>query len=79
MERKQMLHRGRGVYDERCCRLSYGVVCRELYDPIKHMGEKTVVDPLDKRKWAQEQIDWLIKEVIAAQRRNQTETEKVAG
>jgi len=68
MERKQMLQRGRGVYAERCCRLSYGVVCREIYDPIRHIGEKAVVDPLDKKKWAEEQIDWLIKEVGAAQR-----------
>jgi hypothetical protein len=29
----------------------------------KDRGEKVVVDPLDRKKWAEGQIEWLIKQV----------------
>lgn len=63
MDRIQALSRGTVVYKERCCRQSYGVVSREPYDPIKHRGEKVEVDRLDKKRWAEGQIFWLIKKV----------------
>ena len=63
MDRIQAISRGSVVYKDRCCRQSFGVVSREPYDRIKHRGEKVVVDPLDKKKWAEGQIEWLIKQV----------------
>lgn len=63
MDRIQALSRGTVVYKERCCRQSYGVVSREPYDEVRHRGEIVVVDPLDKKRWAEGQIHWLIKKV----------------
>jgi hypothetical protein len=62
MDRVQALSRGTVVYKDRCCRLSFGVVSRVPYDPIKHRGEKVDIDPFDGKKWAEGQIDWLIKQ-----------------
>jgi hypothetical protein len=45
-------------------RASYGVLCREPYNPAIHIGAKTEPDPFNKKlKWALMQIDWLIKKV----------------
>jgi hypothetical protein len=45
-------------------RASYGVLCREPYDPDIHIGAKTEPDPFNKKlKWALMQIDWLVKKV----------------
>jgi len=65
MDRVQALHRGVGVYTGKCCRSSYGVLCRLPYHPVRHRGEKVIKDELDGMKWAEGQIDWLIKEVIS--------------
>jgi hypothetical protein len=43
--------------------VSFGVVCREEYDEIKHRGETVTTDPLDKSRWAENQVDWFIKQV----------------
>ena len=50
------------MYTQRCCPVSYGIVCRELYDPMKHQGEIVVLDPYDKQRWAERQINWIIKQ-----------------
>lgn len=63
MDRIQAISRGTVVYKDRCCRVSYGVVSREPYDAVRHRGEKVVLDPLDNKKWAENQIHWLIKQV----------------
>lgn len=63
MDRVQALSRGTVVYKDRCCRLSFGVVGREPYNAVKHHGDKVTVDPFDKKRWAEGQIDWLIKQV----------------
>ena len=62
-DRTQKIFRGTGVYQDRCCRISFGVVCREEYDEVRHRGEKVTTDPLDKSRWAEDQIDWFIKQV----------------
>ncbi|KAK5083734.1 hypothetical protein LTR05_006239 [Lithohypha guttulata] len=62
IDRAQELKSGAGVFLERCCRNSYGVVVRAPYDPITHMGEDVVIDPRDGMKWAERQIDWIIKQ-----------------
>ncbi|KAK5112470.1 hypothetical protein LTR62_004227 [Meristemomyces frigidus] len=53
---------GPEIYAQRCSPLSYGILCRELYDPIKHINETVVQDPYDKKRWAERQIHWAIKQ-----------------
>lgn len=62
MDRKEA-NRGNVVFDERCCRASYGMLCRQLYNPITHIGEEVYFDPRDRRKWAIRQIDWFVEQV----------------
>jgi hypothetical protein len=67
MDRIQAIERGRSIYQGQRCRTSFGVVVRERYDELRHRGQKVTVDPLDKMKWADDQIDWLVKQVNDAQ------------
>lgn len=48
---------------KRCCRASYGMVCMEVYDRVKHAGLETWTDPLDRKRYVKEQIDWFVKKV----------------
>lgn len=48
---------------ERRARVSYGVVVNQRWDPQKHQGQKVYKDPRDKKQWALNQIEWLIREV----------------
>lgn len=63
LDRTQEIKGAGPIYTERCCRHSYGVLVRELYNPIRHMGEDVVLDPRDKQKWAERQVHWFIKQV----------------
>lgn len=63
MDRTQEIKNKTAIYAERCCRNSYGILVRHLYDQTQHQGEHVVVDPRDGRKWATQQIHWLIKKV----------------
>lgn len=63
MDRIQIISRGSVVFKERCCRLSYGMICRELYDETRHIGEEVTRDPRDGKKWAVNQIDWFVVQV----------------
>lgn len=47
----------------RRARVSYGVVVNQLWDPIRHRGQPMHRDPRDKKQWAMNQIEWLIREV----------------
>jgi hypothetical protein len=67
MDRTQEISQNIVVYTKRCCRTSYGIICRQLYDPIKHQGEDVVIDPRDKQKWAERQIHWFIEQVSQAE------------
>lgn len=50
--------------DKSRARASYGVLCRQLYDPNIHVGAEVVLDQYNKKqKWAIMMIDWLIKKV----------------
>ncbi|KAK3117675.1 hypothetical protein LTR53_000703 [Teratosphaeriaceae sp. CCFEE 6253] len=60
--RSQSNKGGPEIYSWRCSPISYGVLCRELYDPEKHQGETVVHDPYDRKRWAERQINWLIKQ-----------------
>lgn len=63
MERIQVISRGRNVYQDRRCRTSFGVVVNKPYDELQHRGEPVRIDPFDKMRWAEDQIDWLIRRV----------------
>ena len=60
MSRIQTTRGGPDMYQLRCCPISLGIVCREIYDETKHQGEDIVEDPYDKRQWAERQINWII-------------------
>ncbi|CAN9355637.1 unnamed protein product [Alternaria alternata] len=64
-DRVQKLKTGQSVLGWRCSRASYGTMCKILYDPYDpaHQGSKTEVDPLDKKTYIMNCIDWFIKQV----------------
>jgi molecular chaperone DnaK (HSP70) len=64
-DRVAKLKTGQSVLGWRCCRASYGTMCKMLLDPDNptHMGLKTEIDPLDKKMYILECIDWFIKQV----------------
>lgn len=63
MERAQTVEQDIPVWSGRCCRVSYGILCRRIYKPKEHFGEPTVKDPLTGELWVEDQIDWIIKVV----------------
>ena len=63
MGRIQKLKFDRSILDERCCRKSYGMACMESYNKKKHLGQQTWKDPLDKKLYVPERIDWFVKQV----------------
>ena len=65
MDRVQTISRGAAVFKERCCRASYGVLCLEEYNPNNpaHVSSKMTIDPRDGKRWAEDQIDWFVKQV----------------
>ena len=64
MDRVQTLRSGNVVFKERCCRLSYGVLCIEEYNPNNpsHIGQKVTRDPRDGKNYVEDQIDWFVKQ-----------------
>lgn len=67
MDRKQKLLSGTATLTSRIARASYGVLCRQPYDPQFHIGADVEVDMYKKnQKWANDQIEWLIKKVSPA-------------
>ncbi|KAH9836420.1 Hsp70 family chaperone [Teratosphaeria destructans] len=62
LARAQALRGGSEILSVRKCPLSYGIVCREVYDPAKHRGEEVTKDPYDNKKWAEGQVSWFIKQ-----------------
>ena len=65
MDRIQTIGRGSMIFKERCCRVSYGVRCREEYSESNkaHVGQKVVLDPRDGKRYVENQIDWFVKQV----------------
>lgn len=65
LDRLREIRAGQSVLGWRCCRASYGLVCKELYnveDP-NHIGCKTQRDPRDKKLYVQDCIDWFVTKV----------------
>ncbi|KAK5690909.1 hypothetical protein LTR97_012072 [Elasticomyces elasticus] len=59
--RTQSLKGGPEVLSARRCPISYGVLCRELYDEVKHQGEDVEQDPYTKKRFAEKQVSWFVK------------------
>ena len=64
-DRAQELGQLTKTITHRCARVSYGVVVNQRYDPQRHYNQVIYKDPRDKKKWALNQIEWLIKEVCS--------------
>lgn len=65
-ERWQVSSLGAIVFKERCCRLSYGILYREEYDPENnptHVGQTVIRSRHDGKLWVEGQIDWFVKQV----------------
>jgi hypothetical protein len=54
---------GVGVFAKKVSPISVGVLCRKKYDEKEHQGEDVKLDPFDKKRWAERQIEWIIKRV----------------
>ena len=65
MDRIQTVSHGNEVFKERCCRMSFGVQCREEYNPnnIRHVGQKLTRDNRDGKTWVEDQVDWFVRQV----------------
>lgn len=56
------------VLAARIARSSYGIVVREMYSPDTHFDEEIVEDHWNpKKKWAINQIQWIIRKVSNAE------------
>ncbi|MCJ1404496.1 hypothetical protein MMC11_007722 [Xylographa trunciseda] len=62
LNRVQEVRHGQEVFKMRCCRASYGTICRKKWDKNVHLGEDVKQDFFTNQKFAIEQIDWLIKQ-----------------
>ena len=54
---------GKSVITERISRISIGVVCDMKYDANIHVGQPVYIDNVDRQKYAQGQISWMIQKV----------------
>lgn len=61
----QKLKSGEAVLKWRCCRTSYGTLCKTMYDPKNpaHQGLRTKLDSYDGKVYVLDHIDWFIKKV----------------
>lgn len=64
-DRVAKLKTGQSVLGWRCCRASYGTMCKMIHEPNNsdHFGLKTELDPLDGKMYVVDCIDWFIKQV----------------
>lgn len=64
-DRVQKLKTGQSVLGWRCCRASYGTMCKILHEPSNpaHFGLRTELDKLDGKLYIVDCIDWFIKQV----------------
>lgn len=61
-DRLRKLKAGESVLGWRCCRASYGLICKELYNKKnpKHIGRATVKDPKDRELYVPDCVDWFV-------------------
>ncbi|KAL8731719.1 MAG: hypothetical protein Q9181_004200 [Wetmoreana brouardii] len=67
-DRLRRLKIGKSVLKWRCCRASYGTICKELYnkDNPQHVGRPTLKDPQNGKLYVMQSIAWFIKKVIGS-------------
>lgn len=71
VDKRQKLESGLSLLTYRVARRSYGVVCREVWDPNIHVDEDVVMDNyIPGMRWANNQIDWIIRKVLLFGYRN---------
>lgn len=59
-DRLSKLKAGQSILGWRCCRASYGVICRELYDSKRHIGRPTAMDVQDNRVYVDNCVEWFV-------------------
>lgn len=62
-DRLRKLKAGHSVMGWRCCRASYGVICREVYDKHRHIGRPTSMDMQDNKLYVDNCVEWFITKV----------------
>ena len=64
-DRLRKLSAGQSVLGWRCCRASYGIVCKELYDKNKpsHIGREIRKDSKDGKAYVLRSVEWFVKKV----------------
>jgi len=62
VDRLQRVSHGQSALSTRCCRASYGIVCRQPYDKGRHKGQPPIKDPINGEKYVEDQINWLVKQ-----------------
>ncbi|KAL8932065.1 MAG: hypothetical protein Q9216_006978, partial [Gyalolechia sp. 2 TL-2023] len=62
-DRLRRLRAGKPVLNSRCCRASYGTLCKEVFnkDNPLHQGRSTMKDPLNGKFYVVGSIAWFIK------------------
>ncbi|KAL8810328.1 MAG: hypothetical protein Q9200_002665 [Gallowayella weberi] len=62
-DRLRKLKAGKPVLKMRCCRASYGTICKELYNQNnpQHIGRSLYKDPLNRKLYVTQSITWFIK------------------
>lgn len=61
-DRVRKLKAGKAILKSRCCRASYGTLCKELYDEKRHVGRATAKDDLNGKLYVTKSIEWFIKQ-----------------
>ncbi|KAL2068019.1 hypothetical protein VTL71DRAFT_16117 [Oculimacula yallundae] len=63
-DRLQKLKGGQSILGWRCCRASYGTICKVLYDPTnsKHFNQRTHRSEVDGKVYVSNVVDWFIKQ-----------------
>ncbi|KAL8663144.1 MAG: hypothetical protein Q9168_008140 [Polycauliona sp. 1 TL-2023] len=61
-DRVRKLKAGKAVLRYRCCRASYGTICKELYNENNphHIGRATAKDPMNGKLYVVQSIAWFI-------------------
>ena len=64
-DRLRELQMGKSILRWRCCRASYGTICKELYNKKKpeHIGRDVHFDPMNKKRYVTDHVAWFIKQV----------------
>lgn len=64
-DRVSRLRYGVSILNWRCCRASYGTLCREVYNPENshHIGRQTIKDAMNGKRFVTQSVEWFIKKV----------------